>query len=182
MQDITQVPLDRLEWVNTGKDDSFELKAGTQVVAELTWERGTETVAHVRSSYGRWTVRRRGFLAPAVAVRDTDAEKELAVLRVRWRESILHVADGATYRWVDTGFWVPRWKFTDANGGDLVKFEPRQGHGRSLERGVVICSAAVTAGIELFLLLTLGWYFIVLVWAEQEGESIGAIVTTLAGG
>ena len=181
MDDLTDAALERLEWVNTGKDDQFQLNAGDRTIATLEWERGTETVARIKSNRGVWTIRRRGFLAPAVAVRDDATERELALLRVRWRESIVQVTDGPTFRWVDSGFWTPKWKFTDTAGTELIKFEPRQGHGRSLERGLVLCAPGVRAGPELLILLALGWYFVVLVWAEQEGESIGALVTTMAG-
>jgi hypothetical protein len=182
MDDFAHAPLDHLEWVNSGTDDAFQLSAGDRTFATLEWKKGTETVAQVSSVHGPWTLRRRGFLAPAIVVRDSVQGTELAALSVRWRESLVHLAGGPTFRWVDSGFWSPRWKFIDEQGAPVIQFEPRQGHGRGLERGLLSFGPGAQPTPELLLLLVLGWYFVVLVWAEQEGESIGAFVTTMAGG
>jgi hypothetical protein len=167
MKKLSDADLDALRWTRTGEPHSYALNSGTDTIATLHWERPVETHAIAEAEGTRWTLRRRGFVAPVVAVSDPATGKDLALLHVHLTHSLLQVAGGITYRWVRTGFWIPAWEFQDTSGRELVDFEPVRQEAR-LEGGLVEVSAEGKPDPNLLLLLVLGWYFIVQSWIEDD--------------
>jgi hypothetical protein len=167
MKKFSEADLDALRWTRTGEPHSYALNSGTDPIATLHWERPVETHATAEAEGTRWTLKRRGFVAPVVAVSDAATGKDLALLHVHLSHSLLQVAGGTTYRWVRTGFWIPAWEFQDTSGRELVDFEPVRQEAR-LEGGLVEVSAQGKPDPNLLLLLVLGWYFIVQSWIEDD--------------
>lgn len=171
--------MDGLRWTRTDEPHSYQLKSGTDPVATLHWEKPVETQATATAEGAVWTLKRSGFLYPAVTVRDTTNDTDLGVLHVHLKNSLLQVPGGAIYRWVRTGFWVPAWEFQDAAGKEIVDFEPVRAEVR-LEGGLVGVSPEGRADPNLLLLLVLGWYFIVQSWVEDEAVTTSHAVLDAA--
>ncbi len=178
MQKLTDADMDGLRWTRTGEPHSYQLKSGTDPVASLHWEGAVESHAAAEAEGAHWTLKRSGFLATVVTVRDTATGEELASLHVHLGSSLLQVVGGATYRWTRTGFWVPAWEFQDTGGQELVDIEPVR-EGARLDGGLVGVSPAGRTDPNLLLLLVLGWYFIVQAWVEDEAVAAShAIIGT----
>lgn len=181
MQKLSEATLDGLRWTRSGEPHSYQLKSGSEVVATLHWDRPLETVATAEADGVLWTLRRSGFLAPVVTVRDRPAEKDLAILHVHLNHSVLQVGGGATYRWARTGFWVPAWEFQSLAGGELVDFEPVREEAR-LEGGLVTVSPAGRSEPNLLLMLVVGWYFIVQSWIEDDAVAASRAILDATSG
>jgi hypothetical protein len=179
MQTLSAADMDGLRWTRTGETHSYELKSGGDLMATLHWEKPAETIATAEGLGVKWTFRRSGFMAPLVNVQDSESGKELAILHIHLRSSLLHLPGGATYRWVRTGFWIPAWEFQNAAGTELVDFEPVREEAR-LQGGLVGVSPEGRTDPNLLLLLVLGWYFIVQSWVEDEAVAASHAVLDAA--
>ncbi len=181
MEPIATADLDSLRWVRSGTGRSFQLLSGATPVASLQWERGWGTEAAVDSAAGRWTVRRAGFLSPAVTVVGTDPAKPLASLHAHLHQSTIQLDGGRTYRWSRAGFWVPAWELDDASGAEVVNVEPVR-EGRHLQGGLLEVGPGGRSNPDLLVLLVVSWYFVVLSWFEDEvGEGSEAILDAVSG-
>ena len=110
---------------------------------------------------GTWTFKRVGFWHPRITVRAPGADDDRAVFDPSWTGSgSLTVAGGPTFRWKATNFWYTRWDWQTADGAVALHFANQQGLAR-LE-GQVGVEPAGRGLPELDLLITLGWYLIVL--------------------
>lgn len=178
---LSDANLDGLRWTRGSEPHSYQLRSGSDPIATLHWDRAVETVATAEAEGMVWTVRRSGFLAPAVTVRDRTTEKELAILHVHLNHSVLQVAGGATYRWTRTGFWVPAWEFQSLTGSELVDFEPVREEAH-LEGGLVSVSPEGRKDPNLLLFLVVGWYFIVQSWIEDEAVAASRAVLDATSG
>lgn len=179
MQKLSAADMDGLRWTRTGTGHSYELKSGSDPIASIRWERPSETEATVEGSGVKWDLKRSGFLNPLAHVRDSETGKELGVLHVHMRTSLLQLTDGTAYRWVRTGFWIPAWEFQDGTGTELVDFEPVREEAR-LEGGLVGVSTKGRTDPNLLLLLVVGWYFIVQSWVEDEAVAASHAVLDAA--
>ncbi|HTP55495.1 MAG TPA: hypothetical protein VML53_02360, partial [Thermoplasmata archaeon] len=154
MQAVPVTTASQLEWVHVPGTHAYQLLVGSQHFGTLTWQKGTGSIAAAESSEGRWTLKRRGFLWPGITVRSIATRRDLAVLRAQWRESSIQTADGRTFRWARSGFTDPSWKVTDADGREMLSFEPRR-RGKHLEGCVVTSSTEAGSDPALLLLLIL---------------------------
>lgn len=173
-----EVVAGQLEWVHVPGTQAYQLLVGNQHFGTLTWQKGSGSIAAAESSEGRWTLKRRGFLWPGVTVRSIATRRDLAVLRAQWRESTIQTAEGRIFRWTRAGFKDPTWKVADADGRELLSFEPRR-RGKHLEGCVVVAAREAGSDPALLLLLILGWYFVVIAWVEEHHDVTGAIGATL---
>jgi hypothetical protein len=181
MKKLSDVDLDSLRWTRTGAPHAYELKSGPDTVATLSWENPVETHAAAEAEGARWILKRRGFVAPVVAVQDAATGKDLALLHVHLNNSLLQVAGGPTYRWTRTGFWIPAWEFQDTAGKELVDFEPVREEAR-LEGGLVEVSPGGHSDPNLLMLLVLGWYFIGQSWIEDDAVSASRAILDATSG
>ncbi len=181
MKKLSDADIDSLRWTRMGEPHTYQLQSGTDPVATLHWERPVETHAIAEAEGVRWALKRSGFLSPMVAVRDTGAGKDVALLHVHLNSSLLQAVGGATYRWSRTGFWVPAWEFRDPAGVELVDFEPVR-EGSRLDGGLVEVSPAGKADPNLLLLLVLGWYFIVQAWIEDDAVAASRAILDATSG
>ena len=180
MKQLAVADLDALRWSRSGEAHSYQLTAGSDVVATLHWTKSVGTLATAEAEGTHWTLKRSGFLAPMVSVRDAANGKDLAVLHVHLNNSLLQLSGGATYRWTRTGFWIPAWEFQDPTGAELVNFEPVREEGR-LQGGLMEVAASARASPDLLLLLVLGWYFIVQSWIEDEAVAASRAILDATG-
>lgn len=167
MQTLSATNMDGLRWTRTEEAHTYQLKSGTDPIATLHWDRPVETLAQAEVSGSKWTLKRSGFLNPLVSVREADSDKELAVLHVHLKNSLLQLPAGSSYRWVRTGFWIPAWEFQDSTGAEVVDFEPVRTD-RRLDGGLVGVSSEGRKDPNLLLLLVVGWYYVVQSWLEDE--------------
>lgn len=181
MQALSEATLDGLRWTRSGEPHTYQLTSGTDPVATLHWERPAEALATAEGAGTRWTLHRRGFVAPTVTIRDAAKDQDVALLHVHLNSSVLQVAGGAAYRWVRTGFWIPAWEFQDLRGREVVDFEPVRQEAR-LEGGLVEVSPSGRADPNLLLLLVVGWYFIVQSWIEDDAVAASRAVLDAVSG
>jgi hypothetical protein len=174
MKHLADVDSGSLRWSRAGAGHSYELLAGSDVLATLRWRKALGSLAVAETAEGTMSLKRAGFLSPYVSVQEPSG-KVLASLHVHWNASSLHVASGELYRWMRLGYWVPAWRFDDRSGNELVNFEPVRRENR-LEGALVVVSERGRAVPDLLLLLVLGWYFIVLSWIEDEAVAASGAV------
>jgi hypothetical protein len=170
----TQPGAPSLHWVPAkGLKRAYELHAADGTVGRIRWPKLFGSLAEAEYRGNRWTFKRGGFLRPHVTVRNESSGEDLAVLDLTWGGSgLLKMRDGARFRWERLGFWARRFAFTDEVGVELVAFEPTFGLLR--RTGVVDIRPEAAKVPELGMLVTLGWYVIMLI-ADDEAASAAVI-------
>lgn len=161
----------RLVWAPSSTSSRrFELRAGDDVAASLTFDKAVGSLATGRASAGTWTFKRAGFLQPCVTVRELGSEYDLAVFRPTWTGSgDVEFRGGLHVHWRPFGFWNSEWAFLRADER-LVTFHWLPDTAE-LDARVEFSVAALTLP-EAPVLLLLGWYLRVLAYLEaQHGGS-----------
>ena len=163
----------------------YELRADAEVLATLRWRTIADTLATVETAEGSWTFKRVGFWHPRITARPVGIERDAATFEPRWTGAgPVTLAQGASHRWGQTNGWQTRWAWHDADGVPIVQFHNK--HGMAGGGHVEIAPAAATlppvthldevyqpiatddedvppaALPEVPLLVTLGWYLLVL--------------------
>jgi hypothetical protein len=157
-----------MRWLRTGDGPiEFTLSSGESPVAVLRWEKRSGSLAGADTADGQWTVKRSGFLNPHIVLRPGGSASEVARVTVHWNYHRVDIPGHGSYRFHRAGVLVPAWQVTTDGGAEVVHIEPVR-EGRRLEGGAVLVSPGGAALPELPLLLILSWYFIVLVWFEDE--------------
>src|SRR5262245_60240416 len=116
-----------LRWVQVSATErAYELRADTEVVATLRWQRARGSLAKAEAAEGRWTLKRTGFFRPTVTVRVAGTEADLAVFTPDWLASrgTLESAGGRRFRWSAESFWRSRMAICDEAGRPLVHYRP----------------------------------------------------------
>jgi hypothetical protein len=157
-----------LRWLSRSEQPRvFELLAGEQPLATLSWKAGSGSLTEVQTSQGTWTLKRIGFLNPTITVRKAGGTENIARLSVHWRSHRIEVAGGPSYRFHRAGLLVPAWQVTTEDGHEVLHIEPVR-EDRKLVAGAVVAPAAASRLPEFALLAVISWYFIVLAWFEDE--------------
>jgi hypothetical protein len=139
----------------------FELCAGDQMVlATLRWQTVLGSLALAATVEGRWTFQQTGFWRRTVTVRRA-GEAAGAAFVPHWNGSgTLRLVDGRTLRWRPGDIWLSRWSWRDASDTPLLTIGARRG---VLRRAAPVTIAPATLTLpELDILITLGWYLLVL--------------------
>lgn len=160
--------LDRsaLRWLRTrDHPDAFSLLSGEATVATLEWQERGESLAVARSASDEWVLKRGGFLNPHVTVRS--GTTVVARLSVHLNYHQIDLSGGRSYRFHRAGVLVPAWQVTSWQGKEILHVEPAR-EGRHLTAGAVVVSPDARDLPDLLLLTVLSWYFIVLIWFEDE--------------
>jgi len=162
---LTDAP--SLRWVPIkGLKRAYELHADRAMAGRIRWTKLLGSLAEAEYDGQQWTFKRRGFLRPRVTARNPTSDAELAVLELTWGGSgILAVHGGARFRWQRLGFWGRRFAFAGESGLELISFEPKFGFVR--RSGAVRTHAKAAKLPEFGLLVTLGWYVLMLL-ADDE--------------
>lgn len=139
----------------------YELRAGDETLATLRWQKRLGTLAVAETADARWTFKRAGFWHPRVTVRAEGSDTDLAVFTPGWTGSgTLNTAAGHTYRWIAANIWQSAWRWSDTADTPLVRFASRQGLTRVSAQ--VEPTSAGEGLDDLPLLVTLGWYLLIL--------------------
>jgi hypothetical protein len=124
---------DTMTWVETGKR-TYELQAGSDVVAKMTWPKGFGSPGHGETAEGKVTIERSGLLKPRVVLREDLAPPGEAEAPASQRAPLvtLEVDFGGrgtartrsekTLSWVPGNMWRTQWGFEDG-GKTLATFE-----------------------------------------------------------
>ena len=165
-----------LRWIPAkGLKRTYQLHAANETLGCIRWPKLFGSLAEAEYRGCRWTFKRGGFLRPHVTVREESSEVDLGILELSWGGSgLLKIRDGARFRWERLGFWSRRFFFTDEDGVELVAFEPTFGLLR--RTGAVESHGEIGKMPEFGLLVTLGWYVIMLI-ADDEAASVAVIAT-----
>jgi hypothetical protein len=161
------VDVTSLRWLRRSESPlEFELLAGDQSLATLTWKGGAGSLTTARAAAGTWTLKRTGFLNPRVDVRVEGAPATVARLSVHWNYHRIDVTGGPSYRFHRAGILLPAWQITEESGREVLHIEPVR-EGRKLVGGAVVASSRAPPA-AFSLLAVVSWYFIVLAWFEDE--------------
>jgi hypothetical protein len=157
-----------LRWLRRSETPlGFDLLAGDQPVGTIDWHGGRGSLATARTALGAWTLKRSGFLNPAVTVRTEGGPTNIGRLTAHWRSHRIEVTGGPTYRFHRAGLLLPAWQVATEDGREVLHVEPVR-EGRKLVGGAVVAPPEAARLKEFPLLVVLGWYFIVLAWFEDE--------------
>jgi hypothetical protein len=155
----------------------FELCAGDDVVAHLTWERALGSLAVAEAFGDRYTFKRTGFLHPQATIRREGSDINLGVFTPAFGGSgPLKLANAPPYRWAATSFWSTRWAWLVDEEHPAVSFAPTMGFIRR-EAVVTLEPGACERG-EAALLVLFGWYLMLL---HSDGVAAGAAVVAACG-
>lgn len=170
----TEQSASTLRWIPAkGLKRAYELRDAGETLGSIRWRGLFGSIAEAQYGNHRWNFKRGGFLRPRVTVREASSETDLAVLEFGWNASgVLTTSDGARYRWQRAGFWSRRFAFTDDSGLELIGFEAAFGIVR--RTGNVQVHGQARKMRDFGLLVTLGWYVLMLITDDES--SAGAAV------
>jgi hypothetical protein len=181
MQDLSTASEKRFHWMQPETlRRRFELRSANQQIATLEFRKVLGSLAVATSASGQWTFKRTGFFKPRITVRKADEESDLAVFHPNWlcTSGALLFADGRAFNWRVANFWVTQFAWVDRTGrasityqsgvedkslGDLFKNQAR-----------VDIEPSARAAAEVPLLVTLGWYLIIL-QREDSAATMAAV-------
>jgi hypothetical protein len=163
-----------LRWLRTADEPAeFTLSSGDTAVEVVRWAKSGGAIASAETAEGRWNFQRVGFLSTHLSMRTDGSANELGRVTIHvgiHKEERYHrieFAGGAKYRFHRAGVQVPAWQVTTEDGVEVVHIEPVR-EGRKLLGAAVLVSAEGQSSKDLSALLAFTWYFIVLVWYEDE--------------
>jgi hypothetical protein len=138
----------------------FELHCGDEVLVVMRWQSSWRSGATAETAEGSWSFKRQGF-RQQVLIESSRGDAALPTLRRRWTGSAtLSFPDGRSYLWKRNGFWGIRRMWTTPEGFSLLSFRTRYGFMKT--GGEVAVDSLAAALSELGLLVSLGWYLVVM--------------------
>jgi hypothetical protein len=180
MEPFATVDTSAMRWIRSDPDSPvFELRAGDALVGRLTRVRHGGSLAHAETSEGEWTIKRTGFLHPQVTLRKAGSPVDQARLDVHWRRTVLRIRGVPSLTFERAGLAVPAWRFVTSAGENLVHIEPVR-EGRRLSGGAITVVPAEAKRPELWILLFVGWYYILQEWFEDEAVAAAEAVLEVA--
>lgn len=167
-----------LVWVQVkGWKQCFELRAGDHLVAVMQWDGVFKSSATVESAEGVWHLARHGFFKMHTDLKVHQQMEPTLILNNRWNGGDLTLPDGRALQWRGKNFWGTKYAFIDeATDRALITYH---------YRGFLKYNADLTLDPEaeslphLTMLLSLGWYLIVLQIMDSAAASSGAMVATM---
>jgi hypothetical protein len=175
MRHIGEVNCQLLAWTQTDYcHGEYKLRAGDETVATLCWREGSLAIAETAD--GRWSFERPGFRRSRVSIRIAGFGTEIAVFSSSWiGGGTLELVGGRLFYWSATNLWRSRWVWREADGKELVRFRSRQ---RLRLSGLVERSQSAATLPELDLLVTLGWYLLVMRLQDSTTDAVAATAGT----
>lgn len=168
MKAIINTTASSLEWRDPAHaKHQFELWAGEDLLATLTFGSPDRTIATVETSEGGWTFQQAGFLRPSILLREEGSDLDLAVFHPGLLgHGRLRFTNGVTFRWRHEGLGSLTWSFR-SDGGEVliaIKLEPdtEEGPGPHRVQAEVEVTPAGHFSPRVPLLAALGWYLILL--------------------
>lgn len=166
-----------LEWTQPrALKREFELKDGSETVAQLHFRSSLGSFATAEAAGASWTFKRVGFWQTRVTICPAGSESEIASFRNNtWNAGgTLELADGRQFR-ANTNFWMSSYEFTNEAGEPLVRF--RKVGGALHASSKVEIQSAAAALPELPWIVALGWYLAV----KMRDDAGGAAAAAAAG-
>lgn len=146
----------------------YELRAGDETIASLTWDAPDGSIATAKSGESSWTFRRLGFLNPHVVALEPGSGKQVFRFDATMSGGGLAQADdGHHFRWY-ANLWRAEWGWMDTAEKDLVKFRRSFDVDEKQEGKIEVLDLA-RDNPRLDLLIVLGWYLIIMV-ADLSAE------------
>jgi hypothetical protein len=138
----------------------FELRCGDEVLAVMQWQSSWRSGAAAETAEGSWFYKRQGFRR-RVIIEPNGADPPTPTLSRRWTGSAtLSFPDGHSYLWKRSGFWGIKRAWTTPEGTLLLGFKTKYG---LLKTGGEVAIDPFAASLpELALLVSLGWYMMVM--------------------
>ncbi len=151
-----------LEWVQPEAFRRFyQLTRDGRVMATLEFEKLGGSLATGQYGQSAWTMKRAGFLAPRVIVRQAGSAQDLAIFTPIWNGSgWLVFGSGRRYQLRSKNFWATEWAFEAEDGTPALVLNGPSGflqHG-----GHAIVTEFGASLPEAPLLVLLIWYLCVL--------------------
>ena len=177
MRTIREVAGQELVWVQPARmKQSFELRAGDEVVATLRWERSS--LATGETAGQQWTFKREGFWHPRITVRVPGSDDNVALFNPGWTGGgTLELAQGRTLHFGAANFWRSEWAWEEKKDSPLVRFKSHPGLLKT--EGQVEIEASAAESSDLPLLVVLGWYLLIL-FARDTSAQAGATAAVVA--
>jgi hypothetical protein len=143
----------------------YELKTDDEVAGTLEFHNVSGSLATARVGTRCWTFKRVGFFQSRVVVRACGASPDVAVFRPQtWLGGgTLETTDGKRIL-VDTSFWKSVMRFTLDSGETLATLATS---GVFHLTGTVQINSGSTELEQLPLLLSLGWYLVVMMHSDM---------------
>ncbi len=159
-----------LRWVQPkAVKQQFELHSGDEVLAVMQWQSSWRSSATAETAEGNWSFNRRGF-RQQVSIEANRADLPIPTLSRRWTGSAtLTFPDGQSYLWKRSGFWGIKRAWTTPDGVPLVTF--KTAYGLFKTGGEVAIEPTAATLPELALLMTLGWYLVVMAARDAAAAS-----------
>ncbi len=167
-----------LKWAQPrARSPFFELNAGDGVIATLSREKPFGTLATAQTAEKTWTFKRVGFLQTRVTIRSPGYDADLATFKPSWSYSGTLDVQGRSYVWKQLAFLGTKWGFSRPDGDPIVTFKYAGGLDTIFkhEADVEITPGEISTNADVPLLLTLGWYIMVMM---ADDTMAAAVVTT----
>ena len=172
----------QLHWVQPKTmERRFELCGDDHLFGSLRFESAFGTLATAELAGVRWTFKRVGFLNPRVTIREAGSNENLAVYwPTFWGDGWLEYVNGSLFHWKSINFWGTAWGFADPQEQLLFLLKSGSEHPKLADllktQAVVGIEPAGQHVPELPLLLSLGWYLMIL----HLEDSTTTVATTTA--
>jgi hypothetical protein len=183
MESLRVTPESRPSWFQPRTlERHFELRDGERLLGTLRFLKWGGSLAMASLAAGEWTFKRVGFFRPSVTVRRSGQEADVAVFRPKgWGSGgELQFAGGRIYAWKPANFWATRYAFFDGGERAIVTFKPGQEESKWPDlfkfQALVEIDPSADGLEDLPLLVSLGWYLMILHHHDSEG---GAVVATM---
>jgi hypothetical protein len=175
MRPISEVRDQELAWTQVGYcQGEHELRTGDEAVATLRWRGGSLAIAETAD--GCWSFGRPGYRRSRVSVKTAGSGTEIAAFSSHWTGGgTLELAGERSFHWSPTNVWRSRWIWRGTDGEALVSLRSRQ---RLKLSGLVERAQAAAALPELDLLVTLGWYLLVMRARDSTTDAVAATAGT----
>lgn len=173
MKAITNTTASSLEWRDpVAAEHRYELWAGEDLLATLSFGSPSRALATVETVEGRWTFQQAGFLRPSILLREEDSDLDLAVFYPGLLgRGHLRFTNGVTFHWRHEGLGSATWSFRGDGGEVLItlKLEPatETGPGPHRIQAEVEVTPAGHFSPRVPLLAAMGWYLILLHRQEE---------------
>lgn len=169
-----------LEWKEPqAAEPRYELWAGEDLLATLSFGSPCRTLGTVETEEGRWTFQQAGFLRPSILVREEESDLDLAVFRPGLLgHGRLRFTNGVVFQWRHEDLGSATWSFRGDGGEVLVALKLRddgeEGPGPHRVQAEVEVTPAGHFSPRVPLLAALGWYLILL-HRQEEPDTDGPI-------
>jgi len=172
MRKIEDLKENALRWIQPSSGRYYELVGAGEVFATLKWEGVFGSLATGRSSDSNVTLKRAGFMLPYVTLRKTEYNQEIGRMRMGFGgNGLLELGDGRRFSFSKTGFWNPEWAFYTEDGRRLCTF--KMASTLTKRQADVLLDPDGRRLPNITVLLTLGWYVIIL-QAEEAAAAAGS--------